>query len=79
MTTCMGNCCSSGCLFVLSYFPRDVLDEIWDLIESVSEDFPAYVFSIVEESLNVLNFGTYIDFHFFNLQFLNRENRRNRS
>ena len=21
------------------FFPRDVLDEIWDLIESVSEDF----------------------------------------
>ena len=28
--------------FVLSFFPRDVLDEIWDLIESVSEGFPAY-------------------------------------
>ena len=23
-------------------FPRDVLDEIWDLIESVSEGFPTY-------------------------------------
>ena len=23
-------------LFVLSFFPRDVLDEIWDIIESVS-------------------------------------------
>ena len=29
-------------LFVLSFFPRDVLDEIWDLIESVSEGFPTY-------------------------------------
>ena len=28
--------------FVLSFSPRDVLDEIWDLIESVSEDFPTY-------------------------------------
>ena len=28
--------------FVLSLFPRDVLDEIWDLIESVSEGFPTY-------------------------------------
>ena len=28
--------------FVLSCFPRDVLDEIWDLIESVSEGFPIY-------------------------------------
>ena len=25
--------------FVLSFFPLDVLDGIWDLIESVSEDF----------------------------------------
>ena len=25
--------------FVLSFFPLDVLDEIWDLIESVSEEF----------------------------------------
>ena len=28
------------CLFVLSFFPRDVLYEILDLIESVSEGFP---------------------------------------
>ena len=29
--------------FVLSFFPLDVLDEIWDLIESVSEGFlPTY-------------------------------------
>ena len=27
---------------MLSLFPLDVLDEIWDLIESVSEGFPAY-------------------------------------
>ena len=30
------------CLFVLSFFPLDVLDEIWDLIESVSEGFITY-------------------------------------
>ena len=30
------------CLFVLSFFPRDVLDEIVNLIESVSEGFPSY-------------------------------------
>ena len=29
---------------MLSFFPRDVLDEIWDLIESVSEAFPSYSF-----------------------------------
>ena len=27
---------------MLSFFPLDVLDEIWDLIESVSEVFPTY-------------------------------------
>ena len=28
--------------FVLSFFPLDVLDVIWDLIESVSEGFLIY-------------------------------------
>ena len=32
--------------FVLSFFPRDVLDEILNLIESVSEDFPSYFYQI---------------------------------
>ena len=27
---------------MLSFFPRDVLDEIWDLIESVSEGIPTF-------------------------------------
>ena len=35
--------------FVLSFFPRDVLNKIFDLIESVSvgfsEDFPSYSFT----------------------------------
>ena len=30
------------CLFVLSFFPRDVLGEILNLTESVSEGFPTY-------------------------------------
>ena len=30
--------------FVLSLFPRDVLDEIWDLFESVSKGFPTYFY-----------------------------------
>ena len=34
--------------FVLSFFPRDVLDEILNLIESVSEDFPSYSFMEVK-------------------------------
>ena len=30
---------------MLSFFPRDVLDEIWNLIGSVSEGFPSYSFT----------------------------------
>ena len=32
--------------FVLTFFPLDVLDEIWDLIESVSEGFLTYSYAI---------------------------------
>ena len=32
-------------LFVLSFFPLDILDEIWDLIESVSEGFLTYSYT----------------------------------
>ena len=39
--------------FVLSFFPRDVLDEILNLIESVSEDFPSY--SLLPNSDNVMD------------------------
>ena len=35
---------SMMCLFVLFFFPRGVLDEILNLIESVSEGFPSYFF-----------------------------------
>ena len=31
--------------FVLSFFPLDVLDRIWDLIESVSEVFLTYTYN----------------------------------
>ena len=34
---------------MLSFFPRDVLDEIWDLIESVPEGFPSYSRILVHE------------------------------
>ena len=34
--------------FVLSFFPLDVLDEIWDLIESVSEGFLTYSFMVLQ-------------------------------
>ena len=32
---------------MLSFFPRGVLDEILNLIESVSEDFPSYSCRVV--------------------------------
>ena len=32
--------------FVLSFFPLDVLDGIWDLIKSVSEGFLTYTCSV---------------------------------
>ena len=35
--------------FVLSFFPLDVLDEIWDLIESVSEGFLTYSYYVYIE------------------------------
>ena len=38
--------------FVLSFFPRDVLDEILNLIESVSEDFPSYSFTLRDETIS---------------------------
>ena len=51
----MGNSCSAVCrvagddfdgvFLCCLFFPRDVLDEIWDLTESVSEGFPTYSYS----------------------------------
>ena len=38
-----------ACL-VLSFFPLDVLDEIWDLIESVSEGFLTYSCLLIDYS-----------------------------
>ena len=44
--------------FLLFFFPLGVFDEIWDLIESVSEGFPNYLFfkiyiSILSAPLNL--------------------------
>ena len=36
---------------MLFFFPRDVLDEIWDLIESVSEGFPTYLLANLSRRL----------------------------
>ena len=44
--------------FVLSFFPLDVLDEIWDLIESVSEGFLTYSFLNKSSSLELYSFST---------------------
>ena len=37
--------------FVLSFFPRGVLDEILNFIESVSEGFPSYSYRLFEKRL----------------------------
>ena len=44
--------------FVLSFFPRDVLDEILNLIESVSEDFPSY--SFIRKSFDLYESVSYV-------------------
>ena len=41
--------------FVLCFFPLDVLDGIWDLIESVSEGFLTYSLLIIILSFLVVN------------------------
>ena len=38
------------------FSPRDVLDEIWDLIESVSEDFPTYSSIFQSEPLHLSSY-----------------------
>ena len=53
--------------FVLSFFPRDVLDEILNLIESVSEDFPSYSYMclrLTDQSSNTL-IEWYLNFLYF--------------
>ena len=39
--------------FVQSFFPLDVLDEIWDLIESVSEGFLTYSLRCIYDNMAV--------------------------
>ena len=43
--------------FVLSFFPRGVLDEILNLIESVSEGFPSY--ALVNNNIKIENTEIY--------------------
>ena len=54
--------------FVLSFFPRDVLDEILNLIESVSEDFPSYssmiMYQMLFQNLLIISYQVYLDLWF---------------
>ena len=58
--------------FVLSFFPLDVLDEIWDLIESVSGGFLTNSCYFCESSCLfylIFNFDFYVSriMHFYEL------------
>ena len=46
--------------FVLSFFPLDVLDGIWDLIESVSEGFLTYSYMFDIQSTQDISRKKYI-------------------
>ena len=48
--------------FVLSFFPRDVLDEILNLIGSVSEGFPSY--SYIGSFTSVVKISKFKSFKF---------------
>ena len=45
---------------MLSFLSRDVLDEIWDLIESVSEGVPTYFGSLWYDRETILGKGRVI-------------------
>ena len=52
--------------FVLSFFPLDVLDGIWDLIESVSEGFLTYSLILAfHYSLKILGFDNLLTCVYF--------------
>ena len=40
--------------FVLSFFPLDVLDEIWDLIESICKGFLTYFFTVFNNMIFIV-------------------------
>ena len=43
---------------MLSFFPRGVLDEILNLIESVSEEFPSYSYmELAAKTLTYIRYG----------------------
>ena len=63
--TCLSLVVSFMASFVLSFFPLDVLDGIWDLIESVSQGLLTYSYFI--EALTERN-----PFRLFHLKFYQR-------
>ena len=48
---------------MLSFFPRGVLDEILNLIESVSEGFSSYSHSDVKSDVKTLAFRNDVTYH----------------
>ena len=51
--------------FVLSFFPLEVLDEIWDLIESVSEGFLTFSYLCNSKECSCRYEIKYDDHYFF--------------
>ena len=47
------------------FFPRDVLDKIWDWMETVPENFPSYSFRDISEHTVVLRQAADIQFWTF--------------
>ena len=47
--------------FVLSFFPLDVLDGVWDLIESVSEGFLTYSLNHLPDVISLDTFLVLFD------------------
>ena len=45
-----------GVLFALSFFPQDVLDEIWDCIELVPENVPTCSYLVSQVVLVISDF-----------------------
>ena len=56
---------------MLSLFPRNVLDEIWDLIESLSEGFPTYFYSNYCYAALPVNIDSYLRLNDFQVSSLN--------
>ena len=52
---------STMVFFYAVLFPRDVLDEILNLIESVSEGFPTYSLSYFSQKLLLISMVRYIN------------------